>query len=316
MTPLLYNKQKKKLIADAESRLKTRFSDLQSKLYISLVEDFVDGLEVDGNGIKNSQSNIRSIAKIDKLFDKLIRLYFGQTISEISNSLVNINNLNVKYFKNVAINSSVDFGKMAETVSKKTLNRYGLENTGKVIKGGFFESFIKDRSVLSKVKQLTSNAIVSRTTTKAKFLKGLKDYVVGEGVKMGAYEKHLNTYVNDLYSKYDRINTLEFKDRLGLKYAVYGGGLIETSRPFCEERNNKIFSVEEIETWGTSKDKLGGYETKKDGYFKGKPDIYDPFTDCGGYNCRHTLNYVTLSEAARRGHPKAIIELEKLKAGK
>jgi hypothetical protein len=62
-----------------------------------------------------------------------------------------------------------------------------------------------------------------------------------------------------------------------------------------------VFTSDEIKLFGTSKDKYGGYEDKKTGYFQGKSktDVYDPFTQCGGYNCRHTLNYISFALAKR-----------------
>lgn len=56
----------------------------------------------------------------------------------------------------------------------------------------------------------------------------------------------------------------------GFERFLYYGGLIATSREFCQERDGKIFTLEEIQSWDNG---------------QGLPaDVY-----LGGYNCRHEL---------------------------
>jgi hypothetical protein len=72
-----------------------------------------------------------------------------------------------------------------------------------------------------------------------------------------------------------------YAERLGLKYAVYSGTLEEDSRPFCVARVNKVYSLGEIQSWRNLK-------------FQGKPKIgYEPVYDCGGFNCRHHLSWIS-----------------------
>jgi hypothetical protein len=72
----------------------------------------------------------------------------------------------------------------------------------------------------------------------------------------------------------------EIRKDLGFKYAIYEGGEIETTRNFCEQRNRKVFSEQEINSW-------------RDLSWQGKNTIgYNPIFDCGGYNCRHKLRWI------------------------
>jgi hypothetical protein len=87
---------------------------------------------------------------------------------------------------------------------------------------------------------------------------------------------------------------------MGYQCALYQGGIIATTRPFCKKRNGKVFTRDEIKLFGTSKDKFGGYERKGDGYFKGKyKSGYNPLTDAGCYNCRHFYNWISNRLAIR-----------------
>jgi hypothetical protein len=77
-------------------------------------------------------------------------------------------------------------------------------------------------------------------------------------------------------------------DEFGMDYAVYSGGLITDSRSFCREHNNKVYSREEIADFGNWIDPKTGEVPSYISEFPG----YDPFTHLGGFNCRHSLNWI------------------------
>jgi hypothetical protein len=55
---------------------------------------------------------------------------------------------------------------------------------------------------------------------------------------------------------------------------------MEDSRPWCIKHGNKVFSRTEIEGW-------------KNQEWAGKNKFYDPFSDCGGYNCRGHWSWIS-----------------------
>lgn len=66
-------------------------------------------------------------------------------------------------------------------------------------------------------------------------------------------------------------------ERAGLHWYRYQGGVIKTTRSFCEERNGKYYHEKEIKSWG-------------DQNWDGKMEGTTPQTilkTAGGYNCRH-----------------------------
>lgn len=82
----------------------------------------------------------------------------------------------------------------------------------------------------------------------------------------------------DKVTHYDD-GTQSTKTEIGL-YAIYSGGLTSDSRPFCEERNGKVYTRAEIETW-------------RDLEWEQKPQNYNPFKDLGGDGCRHKLDWIS-----------------------
>jgi len=116
--------------------------------------------------------------------------------------------------------------------------------------------------------------------------KALKQKVIGNKLA----QRYFSRWTHDLYSQMQRVGANRMRIELGLRFAIYQGGLIATSRDFCEQRNRQCFSDEEIMSWKELK-------------WEGKPEIgYNPIIDCGGYNCRHRLDWIS-DEMAKRLRP-------------
>ncbi|HMP31213.1 MAG TPA: hypothetical protein PKD85_16525, partial [Saprospiraceae bacterium] len=54
-------------------------------------------------------------------------------------------------------------------------------------------------------------------------------------------EEFLNSKIHDMNKQYLMICENQSRNKLGLKFAIYQGGLRDDSRLFCLERNNKCF---------------------------------------------------------------------------
>jgi len=290
-----YSKLKAELLDRKEKVLLKSASTLERKLLDAIYNEFIIKMDTQDGMIKNTKANRDRIAALNRLFDAFQRNDFSLVIKDMIQDYKDIHFLNIEYYKTIAAKKVEKVEKRIEQRLKTTL---GIEGN-KLQPGGFLDSFIKDPNLLNKLRQVTFNAITSNNITLKDYRESVKTIIQGNEKLDGAFTRHFKTFATDTYAIYDRISNNQFAIDLGLKYAVYAGGLIETSRPFCEVRNNKVFSSDEIKKFGTSKDKYGGYTNKSKGEFQGKPLDYDPFKDCGGYNCRHTLNYITEALAKR-----------------
>ena len=97
-------------------------------------------------------------------------------------------------------------------------------------------------------------------------LSGHKDV---RGRPMSMYAK---LYANDATMNFMNSVHMKKADDLGIKYFLYYGNLMNTSRDFCIERRGKVFTREVINSWNALD--WGG---------KSGP----AWTNRGGYNCRH-----------------------------
>jgi len=96
--------------------------------------------------------------------------------------------------------------------------------------------------------------------------------------------------VYDTYAQFDRATNKEFATRLDLKFFIYSGGLIETSRKFCMKRDGKLFSTKEAERT-FSKDPTLPRTVSERG--SGALIGYNAVIDMGRWNCRHLARYVS-----------------------
>lgn len=216
--------------------------------------------------------------------------------SRFASDIKTIPDLNMSYFAQEATNGRLK--EIADTVNSALDERLGIEATGKLTNGGYLDTLVKDQTAKRNVQQLMYRTRALKNETQVK--QTLKELVKGVKQEGGEISKFFDNHVYDTYQESDRLAQNTFADKLELPAAIYVGGLIDGTRPFCLARNRKIFLREEIALFGTSEDAFGGYSNKATGMFSGKPkNGYDPFTQCGGHRCRHHLSWVNKFYAVR-----------------
>lgn len=292
-----YTKLKSELLDRKEQALLKQATGLQSALLERIVDDFISKLDVENGYIKNTRANKNRIAALNRIFEKFNNGDFVKVVQSMVEGFKEIHGLNIRYFSQINAKKVTDIQAL---VFDRMKSNFGIEGR-KLTPGGFLDSFIKDPKLLEQVKQTTFRAITSDNITMKDYRESIKRIIVGNDKIEGGFERHFKTFATDAYSLFDRSSNYEFATTLGMGFAIYAGGLIETSRPFCIVRNNKVFTIKEIKKFGTSKDTYGGYSDKETGEFAGKwkNRVYDPVTDCGCHNCKHTWNWISEALAKR-----------------
>lgn len=92
-------------------------------------------------------------------------------------------------------------------------------------------------------------------------------------------EAQLRTIVDTGLSIVGRERINEVAKDLGLTHYKYIGGVIQTSRDFCIERDGGVYTKDEVEGWA---------DEDWDGKIPGTNEE-TIFSYVGGYNCRHSL---------------------------
>lgn len=270
------------IIAKWQKALAKRVKNAENVLYEMLADSF---------------STLRTKpAYIVKVWDAFYTETYAPLFSRFTADIQQIPAINTEYFAgSVAEAKAAD---IAKVVGNAIDERLGIDAAGKIIKGRYMDTLLKDTTAQRNVQQFIyrTRAVKSDTVVKTQ----MKELVRGVKDQGGEISKFFDTNVYDTYQEADRLAQNVNAEQIGLPAAIYVGGIIDGSRPFCIARNRKIFTREEIADFGTPQDTYGGYSDKSTGSFGGKPkNGYDPFTQCGGHRCRHHLSWVSKEYAVR-----------------
>lgn len=273
MTPDELAKQRMQFIAKRQELLERAVNGLQESLYEAI--------------LVNITKIADDPARLEALFNQFTKKYHLKVINQFANDIFQIGKQNSEYFKGIFEGEiPKNYAAIKANADTYLLDRFGLSPSGNIVPEGFIDSFIKDPSIK---RELKSYAYKAQSSVKGleEFKKGFRDIIKGTENSSGVVKRYYNTYSYDTYQQADAVLQNQYSTKLGLTAALYLGGVIEGTRPFCKERNGKVWIKSEIETWATLT-------------FSGKPKNYDPFQDRGGYGCRHHLNYITDKMAMRR----------------
>lgn len=277
------SRKRSELVDSVEKKALLLFEKLERDFYRSVINEFRDLLTFKDNMIVNSTKNHVALHKLAEFQEKFKKEKVMPIITWIANQLMKITKTNVEYFDNF------DVKKIQGKVTKDSVAKYGIKKTGNVVKiakGSLLDQLSKFEEPYMAIRNIGTRAIAQGMPLK-EFQSVIKNEILPEG-KFGKIKSHFQTIAQDLFVEHDRNVNNEFADRLGLMAFIYEGGLIETSREFCQEKNGKVFTREEAEQWA--------FED-----FDGKPSGgYDPLSNMGGYNCRHHAGWIDEKEAIRR----------------
>jgi hypothetical protein len=281
MTPEQLAQQRLAAIADLEAQFIASADEAQRELYGRLLE------------------RLQDIHATPSLLPTLLAEYHAAVMVPLAytygQAMLHLPQLNVSYFQGLDV---AGYQALKAPLTSFLADRLGIDAQGNVLQGGYVDLLAGNTAASQKVLTFAYTAQASGTGITA-YREGLSALVLGgnapaQGLVLDLYKNSL-----DDFNRNDRALQQLSSDRLGLKAAIYQGGLIDSSRLFCMKRNGKCFVAFEIAKMGTKADAYGGYTNKAEGKFAGKSDPYDPFTDCGGYKCRHGWHYVPNTIALR-----------------
>lgn len=284
------SEQRERCINESEKKLFRKIKSLQVDLSDVILSFFLNEITFKNGKLVSNPSNFEKVARVESVYLGWIRSNIKEVLAIVVKGIRQLHKDNEAYFTKVLGKEIV---KESARIFKILSSRLGLDKDGETVRGGYMETVLTHHG--SSIIELKDEALRSIVTgqTVAKFQEDIVSRVKGKDNAPGLLEQHFQRHMTDVWQQYDREAGRQFAQELGLKYAIYQGGIIKTTRPFCEVRNNRVFTIEEIALFGTPKDKYGGYSNKSEGDFNGKNDNYNPFLDCGGWGCRHNFDYVS-----------------------
>jgi hypothetical protein len=257
-------------ILKSQERLRKKIKELEDDVYEKFLEGYLALLSFD-ESLQWSEANLNKIRKIDDLFSKeLVQGLMAWIMSEMMGLSISA----VDTFRTRGFKPKIDTVSMVE-------RQLGWVN-GKIVKGGYLDTLGSMESVKLQLKNYVMSSI-AQTSKMPDFIRGFKEIVKGDS---SILERYYELYAYDTFAKVVRTTDLQVALSLGLKHFIYQGGLIETSRQFCIKRDGLKFRIDQAEEWRDDPD-LPGRDTHPG---------YNPLTDCGRWNCRHWLEFITEEE--------------------
>ena len=278
-----FTKKRSKLIVSLMSSMQEQVVENQRKVYERMLDKFIDKLEKDEDGnVKNNDHNRRLLNEIDEVFKEYNKKEGRQTIELLLQSVTSIMSFNQGYFQ--ALDGNARTLKVMPKVKDFMKGWLGIKGDA-VEPNGYIDKLIANDPAKIALKNTAMKIVIGQEGFEdAK--KQIQTLVEGNPKTMGAFEKHQKNFAFDLYSQIDRATSDVVRNDLGFEFAVYEGGIIESSRIFCEEHDGKIFHITEIKKFNPK---------------EAKPPNYNPITDLGGFGCRHHLNWISVSLAKAMG---------------
>lgn len=192
-------------------------------------------------------------------------------VQRIVNLLLGLFDRNKTYFKEQGATPNAD-----DIARRKLLMMYGYDiDTGSVVPGGYIDGIANMGGVAQQI-GATLNRLIAGRATLADIRRTIRPLFLAQG---GVVTSHFQRFTGDLFMEFDRAAKYEYKEQLGLTKGVYAGTAIDTSRRFCLERLNNVYDESEIDKWNRL-----DWNGKKPG---------DVRIVCGGYRCRHHINWVS-----------------------
>lgn len=299
-------RKKEAFLDDVREKLERTALRLQTRLFEQIVEDIISEIEVKDGIILDNAHNYRVITSLTKVYETFNKQVVKEILPQINKGTQAITDFATEYFTLSFVDLPPKFERIIESTRVLTNLRIGLREE-KMIRGGLLESILKiDKTSLQ---QSLSKSVAAQVDMKD-FIKEIKKSVNGTEKQVGALQRQFQRFAYDTYQQYDRAYNKKLAEEFGMKYFVYQGSLVKDSRDFCVCHAGKVFSIEETELWATWKpsdcEYPEGYEIKAKNP-NAVPSYlgfigYDPLIDAGGYNCGHTLSYIS-DDLAKRLRP-------------
>jgi len=266
-----------KLEADMESALPKIFKQLSEE-----VIDLVAELSLDPD---DRAKNLRDIIDLKrKIGDALIgnALYQAEVVKVVEG------------FKELA-NLSDDFISVIfdDYTRKNDLYKAVLKANVDLTKDALLGAGVRDN--FSNAIREVLKANISGVGDNRQLRKVLTDFITGSEAEKPFLQRYITQVTNDAVMTFNQEYLNTISEDLDVEYYIYSGTIIKDSRPFCVARTGRLFTKEQVKSWG----KLGSWQGKIPG-----TNEKTIFTYRGGYNCRHIIwpqNKIQYENAVNEG---------------
>jgi hypothetical protein len=270
------------LIARFSAQIEGIAKELTRRLLSALITGII-GLKYKNARATFTIENTRAAGRTLRVVGRTVALTRDELLKELPRHLVEIFVANEKYFQAQDINLSERARRQAIA---RILLLYGYDEKNKqVIPGSQLERVLNLNPVVVEIGRALNAGLGAQDS-----FEQLRDRVVRiitPPDRANLAERLITRSTSELYAQYDRETKNQIAEIAGAQsVAIYAGTAVDDTRPFCMARYQNFYTKDEILRWDNRR-------------WVGKISGVPVVVQCGGYNCRHTLNWVTPEVADR-----------------
>lgn len=284
-------RKKEHYITSKLDRLDKDINVMEKDLLNLIFGKYVGQFDVDDTGkLKPTAKNLSLARKLDKIIDQFDSQVVRKLNTKLGKDLLELTVYAKDYYSDLDIDQ-----KTVQSISKSMT---GIEQSigirdGEIIKGGYLDDLTRMSPLRMEMKNYVLNSVAS-SKGYSEYLKGWTEMIKSAPGLDGRLKSYYRQYAYDTFNQVDAAVNMHYAENLDLKYFIYAGSIISSSRQFCIKRAGKTFSVAETKTW------------KNDPTLPGKSKAgYNPLIDRGRWNCRHMIKYITDETACQTGKKEA-----------
>lgn len=265
------------LIEKRIAEIEKAIPGLERALLLDLSDYMAELKTAEGGILANTARNLYSVAAIDAALVQYTA-EVGALMVKLSKWAAEVADYTAEYYRVTGWPL-----KVVDRIAKDTARieaALGISG-GKAIRGGFIDAITTSSALKNEIKGFMVQAIQNRQSL-AQTTAGLRTLIRGNKSVNGLVVGYMRNYVYDVLNEVREIKSAEFAESLGIRYFIYQGSLIATSRRFCIKRAGKVFSTKEAEGWRSDPDLI---DKKTAGSYR--------YTQRGRHGCRHWLDYIS-----------------------
>jgi hypothetical protein len=276
--------------------LKRSIVGLEKTLYTAILNQFLSKLDTEKGQITNTPQNISLISLIDKIYESFNLNHHSELTDQYAKDLIRIGLYNETYYNSIVDEAKEDINEKLRNRSLRVLGIEKKEAKATLKKGGYLDLFLNDNVIKTQIKRRALLAVQVGMSIQD-LRKTIATDIITTKQKEGLLKRYWRQNAVDTYSAFDRATGNALAEEYGITAFLYSAGTESDSRHFCRHNNNKVFLNEEIEEWkDLANKKRGG---KIIGPIVESKSSYNPKTQQGGINCKHSLRGISNRMALR-----------------
>ena len=268
-----------KYVEDLKKDTDSALSAAEAAMYAAVMSSLLPSLLTENGYLSPTAKNLAKAAAIERLLYGAAKSDLKDASAAYIAAILGISEQNAKWYEAIGQPKERIEAIKAAGVLEKVFDI----SEGKAIPGGYVDRLARAQSAMDKIKMFVLSSIAAGQKVKD-FVAGIANTIKGTKETPGAVRAVWREHAFDNLAKGREVDNLNFANELGLRYFIYTGGLIESSRDFCIKKNGKVFERSEaIKEWPKDPDLID----------KAHVAAYRPLIDRGRYNCRHFIMWIS-----------------------